>query len=73
MTHVKMSKRLFCVCRQPDDNRFMVCCDGCEDWFHPPCIGLTEKFVKDIEHFLCSECELRNKRKGSPLMKEEVI
>lgn len=35
---------LYCVCRQPyDESQFYVGCDGCEDWFHPLCVGTTQQ------------------------------
>lgn len=23
---------LYCICRQPDNNQLMICCDGCSEW-----------------------------------------
>lgn len=34
--------RLWCICRQPHNNRFMICCDMCEDWFHGKCVHVTK-------------------------------
>lgn len=31
----------YCWCRQGDDGTPMVCCDGCEEWFHCRCVGLS--------------------------------
>ena len=28
------SKELFCSCHQPEDGRFMICCDQCDKWYH---------------------------------------
>ena len=25
---------LYCICRSTDGERFMVCCDSCDQWFH---------------------------------------
>ena len=36
---------IFCLCRQPEDDRFMVCCDLCEEWFHSDCINLSDEEV----------------------------
>ena len=28
-------EELYCICRRPfDEKRFMIGCDGCEEWFH---------------------------------------
>ena len=32
---------LFCLCLQPDDGCFMICCDQCNVWFHGDCVGIT--------------------------------
>lgn len=33
-------QEVFCVCRRPDVGEFMVGCEGgCDDWFHPACVG----------------------------------
>lgn len=34
--------KLWCICRKPHNNRFMICCDKCEDWFHGQCVGITK-------------------------------
>jgi hypothetical protein len=34
-------EELYCVCKQPDDGRHLVCCDNCEGWYHPECMGKT--------------------------------
>nr|GEZ22426.1 chromatin remodeling protein EBS-like [Tanacetum cinerariifolium] len=29
---------------------------GCEDWFHPNCMGMTIEEAKKLELFMCAEC-----------------
>ena len=73
--------RAYCVCRTPwdsTDDRPMIGCDGegCEDWFHPECLGFQgmEKRGANVllvdadgvkidatEGFLCPLCELKTK------------
>ena len=52
--------RLWCVCREPHNNRFMICCDKCEDWFHGQCVGLTRAMGKELEKkgldWICPKC-----------------
>lgn len=38
--------RLWCICRKPHNNRFMICCDVCEEWFHGKCVGITKTIGK---------------------------
>ncbi|CAG9800922.1 unnamed protein product [Chironomus riparius] len=41
--------RLWCICKQPHNNRFMICCDKCEDWFHGTCVNVTKAMGKEME------------------------
>lgn len=52
--------RLWCVCREPHNNRFMICCDKCEDWFHGKCVGVTRAMGRQLEikglEWICPKC-----------------
>ncbi|XP_059087874.1 death-inducer obliterator 1-like [Tigriopus californicus] len=54
-------ERLWCVCQQPHNNRFMICCDQCLDWFHGKCVGITKKMGKNMEEngreWRCEKCK----------------
>ena len=39
---------MFFLCRQPEDDRFLVCCDLCEEWFHGDCIDLSDEEVENL-------------------------
>lgn len=41
--------RLWCICKQPHNNRFMICCDKCDDWFHGNCVQVTKAMSKEFE------------------------
>ena len=52
---------LFCLCLQPDDGRFMICCDQCNVWFHGDCVGIISagekrRAAKDDRQFVCPRC-----------------
>ena len=54
------SKGIFCICHQPEGDKFMICCDQCGEWFHCDCIGITEeegnKMADDDVSFVCQQC-----------------
>ncbi|KAJ2947972.1 hypothetical protein O0L34_g9764 [Tuta absoluta] len=57
--------RLWCICRQPHNNRFMICCDGCEDWFHGKCVNITKAMGQQMEElgqeWRCPNCLKKSK------------
>ncbi|CAK1540120.1 unnamed protein product [Leptosia nina] len=60
--------RLWCICKQPHNNRFMICCDGCEDWFHGKCVNITKAMGQQMEEqgieWRCPKC-VKKTPKGS--------
>lgn len=62
--------KLWCICRQPHNNRFMILCEGCEDWFHGKCVGMTKAKNTKLEAqgimWYCDSCKEKN---GSKLTK----
>eukprot|EP01124_Arcella_intermedia_P031627 TRINITY_DN7191_c0_g1_i1.p1 TRINITY_DN7191_c0_g1~~TRINITY_DN7191_c0_g1_i1.p1 ORF type:complete len:235 (-),score=83.36 TRINITY_DN7191_c0_g1_i1:15-719(-) len=34
----------------------MVCCDGCDKWFHLFCVGLSVSDAEKMNKFFCEEC-----------------
>ncbi|CAH2303124.1 death-inducer obliterator 1 [Pelobates cultripes] len=69
---------LYCICRQPHNNRFMICCDRCEEWFHGDCVGISEArgrlLERNTEDYICPNCmmlqvkdEADSEQKDQPL------
>ena len=58
-------ERLWCICQQPHNNRFMICCDSCLDWYHGKCVGITKKMGKEMEEagneWRCPTCKKKEK------------
>lgn len=52
---------LFCISREPEDERFMVCCDECDEWYHGECLDLSEQETETYKNdpdvdFICPFC-----------------
>ncbi|KAI9592062.1 hypothetical protein BDF19DRAFT_241391 [Syncephalis fuscata] len=45
--------KLYCLCRKPDDGTVMISCDGCSEWYHAKCVGLTKGKVAKITTYYC--------------------
>lgn len=60
---------LYCICHQPHNNRFMICCDRCEEWFHGDCVGISEGrgrlLEKDGEDYICPNCTILQEHEES--------
>jgi COMPASS component SPP1 len=49
---------LYCICRKPDNHRWMIGCDGgCEDWFHGSCVDMNQANEDLVDKFICPNCE----------------
>jgi len=48
----------YCICRRPYDG-FMIGCDHCEEWYHGPCIGVSESKADRFEKFICVRCSAK--------------
>uniref|UniRef100_A0AAR2IVB7 PHD finger protein 3 n=1 Tax=Pygocentrus nattereri TaxID=42514 RepID=A0AAR2IVB7_PYGNA len=48
------------LCKKPHNNRFMVGCGRCDDWFHGDCVGLdlakVQQMEKDDQEYVCLKC-----------------
>ncbi len=38
---------------------FMVLCDGCSEWFHGFCLGVSKAVADKNERYLCPACAVR--------------
>jgi COMPASS component SPP1 len=52
------SDEVYCICRKPDDHKYMIGCDGgCDNWFHGKCVNISEEDGKLIDKYICPNCE----------------
>jgi len=57
-----MSLTLMCVCRQPySEGSECIGCDGCNEWFHPECIGMSNSVFMETQNeeseWFCKACK----------------
>ena len=49
---------LYCICRKPDNHKWMIGCDGgCDDWFHGSCVDMQQADEELVDKFICPNCE----------------
>jgi hypothetical protein len=54
---LKQAMKGYCICRRPYEG-FMIGCDGCEEWYHGCCIGVSEAQAERFEKYLCARCSV---------------
>ena len=47
---------VYCFCRRPAGNEFMILCKECEEWFHGDCVGITRVKGGQIMNYYCMQC-----------------
>ncbi|XP_026814023.1 PHD finger protein 3 isoform X2 [Rhopalosiphum maidis] len=77
MTSEDDPNRLWCVCRKPHNNRFMICCDTCEDWFHGKCVGITKALGEQMEargvEWNCPPCKKKRTEDARKKSEEDKV
>uniref|UniRef100_A0A5B7BX15 Putative lysine-specific demethylase 5B isoform X4 n=1 Tax=Davidia involucrata TaxID=16924 RepID=A0A5B7BX15_DAVIN len=60
---------LYCICRKPYDQRAMIACDKCDEWYHFDCIKLSSP----PKIYICPACKLQTEEdlSTSPSMAQE--
>jgi len=54
----------YCLCRRPYEG-FMIGCDECDEWFHGPCVGVSESRADKVNKYVCIRCCLKRCYKGA--------
>ena len=47
---------LYCDCRRPYKNEFMIFCETCLEWYFGQCVGINAVQAKDIDKYVCHHC-----------------
>ncbi|KAK6523300.1 hypothetical protein TWF694_006185 [Orbilia ellipsospora] len=48
---------VYCICRRPDTGKWMIGCDGCDDWFHGECVSLQPTDEDLVDQYFCPGCQ----------------
>lgn len=49
--------KLYCVCKtRYDEDRFMIACDKCDEWYHTQCVHMPDFEVDLVDQFICPPC-----------------
>ena len=51
------SDEKYCLCRKPHQGRFMVQCDGCDEWYHGSCVNITVSEAMLMDKYWCPRCK----------------
>lgn len=55
LSQLKQAMCGYCLCRQPYEG-FMIGCDGCEEWYHGACIGISQEQAQKFDKYVCVRC-----------------
>lgn len=64
MSHSKFIKFIYFFLNILANNllcdRFYICCDKCQDWFHGRCVGVLQSEADSIDEYICPNCQSNN-------------
>jgi len=67
----------YCVCGYDDNNNFMIACDfrleGCKEWYHGECVGVTEDESKSIQTYKCPSCIIKQNESSVPAIGQFTV
>ncbi|KAH0838335.1 hypothetical protein J3R83DRAFT_6614 [Lanmaoa asiatica] len=53
----KEDDKLYCVCKtRYDEDRMMIACDRCDEWFHTLCVNMPDLEIDLVDQFICPPC-----------------
>ncbi|EIW86670.1 hypothetical protein CONPUDRAFT_161369 [Coniophora puteana RWD-64-598 SS2] len=49
--------KLYCICKTHyDEDRVMIACDRCDEWYHTQCVKMPDLEVDLVDQFICPIC-----------------
>ncbi|EJF66659.1 hypothetical protein DICSQDRAFT_164500, partial [Dichomitus squalens LYAD-421 SS1] len=49
--------KLYCICKTNyDEDKVMIACDRCDEWYHTQCLNMNDLEVDLIDQFVCPLC-----------------
>ncbi|KAI0374210.1 hypothetical protein BV20DRAFT_936099 [Pilatotrama ljubarskyi] len=49
--------KLYCICKTKyDEDKVMIACDRCDEWYHTRCLKMNDLEVDLIDQFVCPPC-----------------
>ena len=48
--------KIYCFCKKPWNNQFMIQCDFCQEWYHGKCVDVTPTEALNIDKYKCRAC-----------------
>ncbi|CAJ1967160.1 unnamed protein product [Cylindrotheca closterium] len=64
LARLQQATQAYCICRRPYEG-FMIGCDECGEWYHGPCIGVSQARADRFDKFVCVRCSMKNLFKNS--------
>ncbi|KZT30423.1 hypothetical protein NEOLEDRAFT_1125965 [Neolentinus lepideus HHB14362 ss-1] len=53
--------KLYCICKTKyDEDRVMIACDRCDEWYHTQCVNMPDLEVDLVDTFICPPCVKSN-------------
>ncbi|KAI0348003.1 hypothetical protein BDW22DRAFT_1321109 [Trametopsis cervina] len=53
--------KLYCICKTKyDEDRVMIACDRCDEWYHTQCVNMPDLEVDLVDQFICPVCIANN-------------
>ncbi|KAI9063027.1 hypothetical protein FKP32DRAFT_1652056 [Trametes sanguinea] len=57
----EVDDKLYCICKTHyDEDKVMIACDRCDEWYHTQCLNMNDLEVDLIDQFVCPPCITAN-------------